>query len=74
VYDLLGPSFDTAYETMADDTIQPKIDTLTDFFDGYNLTVVSNIIDTTWGMTDYLIVDVIFAYLSGDLTSDTDYA
>jgi hypothetical protein len=25
-------------------------------------------------MTDYLIVDVIFAYLSGDLTSDTDYA
>lgn len=74
VVDLLGEGFEEAYETQATDTIQPQIDSITDFFDGYNLGVVSNIIDLTWGMVDYLIVDVVFAYLMGDLTSDTDYA
>mgnify|MGYP001342953563 FL=1 len=47
---------------------------MTSFFDGYNLGVVSNVINLSWGMLDYLIVDVVFAYLMGDLTSDTDYA
>ena len=74
VVDLLGEGFEEAYETQAADTIQPQVDSITDFLDGYNLGVVSNVIDLTWGMIDYLIVDVIFAYLMGDLTADTNYA
>ena len=31
-------------------------------------------IDQAWEAYNYVVIEVVFAYLSGDLTSDPDYA
>jgi len=37
-------------------------------------TVVINIIDQFWEGLNYFIIDVVLAFLNGDLTADPDYA
>lgn len=37
-------------------------------------TVVINIIDQVWEGLNYFIIDVVLAFLNGDLTADPDYA
>ena len=37
-------------------------------------TVIINMIDQAWEGLNYVIIDVVLAYLNGDLTSDPDYA
>ena len=48
--------------------------TLTTFLNQYSLTVVANLLDQIWEGGNYIIVDVIFAFLAGDLTRDSSYA
>jgi hypothetical protein len=54
-----------------DDFLQ---NTVSPFLDGYGLSKSMNSINQNWDLFNYLVVDVYFAYLSGDLTSDPDYA
>ena len=37
-------------------------------------TVIVNMIDQVWEGLNYVIIDVVLAYLNGDLTTDPDYA
>ena len=48
--------------------------TIAPFFSEYGLDPVTNIIDQAWEGLNYVIIEVIFAYLAGDLTSDPNYA
>jgi len=41
---------------------------------GFGLNAVSQVIYQAMFWTNYLIVDLVFAYLTGDLTNDTSYA
>lgn len=61
------------------DTIRTPVDTylsgtISPYLAANNLQAVTNIITQVWDFTNYLVVDVVFAYLNGDLTSDPDYA
>ena len=47
--------------------------TIAPFFSEYGLDPVTNIIDQAWEGLNYVIIEVIFAYLAGDLTSDPNY-
>jgi len=52
-------------------------DTLSPFFlenVGEQGAVVINVIDQVWEGLNYFIIDVVLAWLNGDLTSDPDYA
>ena len=63
-------SFYTPIDTFIEDTVAPF---LTENV-GEQGTVIINMIDQTWEGLNYVIIDVVLAYLNGDLTSDPDYA
>jgi len=71
--DVMIPEIEAKYEEYAESTIEPYVVTVSGWFDNVS-TSLGDLVDTAWAMTDYAIVDVIFAYLDGSLTSDTDYA
>jgi hypothetical protein len=58
---------------MAEDTIEPYVETVSGWFDNLS-PALGDLVDTSWAMFDYALVEVVFAYLDGSLTADTDYA
>jgi hypothetical protein len=71
---LIMPTVETNYTTYNTDIISPAVDNLVVVFEGWGLSPVGNIIEQVWSVTDYFITEVLFAYLDGSLTSDTEYA
>lgn len=49
-------------------------DTIAPFLANYGLDAVVNIIDQIFEAVNYVIIDVVFAFLRGDLTRDPNYA
>jgi hypothetical protein len=49
-------------------------DTMVPFLESYGLNSSAKNLDLNWETFNYFVIDVFFAYLSGDLTSDPDYA
>jgi hypothetical protein len=55
-------------DTLIEDTITPYLNGIE------GLEWAGSIIDQIWEGLNYVLIDVIFAYLNGDLTSDPTYA
>ena len=74
-FDLLIPIAKVKYQTFKVDTFEPSFyDPVTAALNGWGLDVVTSVMYQVYFYTNYAIVDVFFAYLSGDLTNDTNYA
>ena len=54
-------------DTFLDGTIRP-------YLANYGLDPIMNIIDQIFEFVNYVIIDIIFAFLNGDLTKDPNYA
>ena len=63
-------SFYTPIDVWIEDTVAPFV---TENI-GDQGTVIVNIIDQIWEGLNYFIIDVVLAFLNGDLTADPDYA
>jgi len=68
------PTVEANYATYNDETIGPAVDEVVAQFEDWGLAPIGNIIDQVYAFTDYLIIEVVFAYLDGSLTSNSDYA
>lgn len=67
ISDFYENNFYLPLDTVLEDTVSP-------FLSNYGLSSVMNMIDQGWEAYNYVIIDVVFAYLSGELTSNPDYA
>ena len=75
VLSAIMPDVITAYTTQFSDPVDNYLEgTITPYLAGFGLSSVGNIIDQFWEGLNYVVVSVVFAYLSGDLTKDTNYA
>ena len=74
-FDLLIPVMKVNYTTFMTDTFEPTyFNPLIAQLDGYGLSVVSSVLYQVLFYTNYFVVDLVFAYLTGDLSNDTSYA
>jgi hypothetical protein len=69
------PGISTSYATNFYDPTDTFLeDTVIPFLSNYGLDSVGNMIDQLWEAYNYVVIDVVFAFLSGELTSDPNYA
>jgi hypothetical protein len=72
---LIIPVAKVKYTTFITDTFEPSFyNPVTEALNGWGLDVVTSVMYQVYFYTNYAIVDVFFAYMSGDLTNDTNYA
>ena len=72
--DVIMPDIEAGYATWAASGGVDLVNTINSFLESYGLGQLSAVVTFSAGMIDYVITEVVFAYLTGELTEDPNYA